>query len=65
VLKDTTIANPARNKRLEKVMATLEKMMGRGRKHTAPMMKLDWLRAVQEHVDLQDVDEVRARGDHN
>eukprot|EP00966_Prymnesium_polylepis_P136659 3157788-Prymnesium_polylepis.2 len=46
-------------------MATLEKMMGRGRKHTAPMMKLDWLRAVQEHVDLQDVDEVRARGDHN
>ena len=41
-------------------MATLEKMMGRGRKHSTPMMKLEYVRAVQEAVDLSDVDEVRA-----
>ena len=53
------MANPARNKQLLKVMATLEKMMGRGRKHTTAMMKLECLRAVQDAVDLSDVDEVR------
>jgi hypothetical protein len=60
VLKDSTIANPARNKRLLKVMSTLEKMMGRGRKNTAPMLQMDYLRAVQAAVNLSDVDEVRA-----
>ena len=60
VLKDSTIANPARNKRLLKVMSTLEKMMGRGRKNTTPMLKMDYLRAVQAAVNLSDVDEVRA-----
>ena len=59
VLKDTTIANPARNNRLSKVMTTLEKMMGRGRKHTTPMLREQILKAVNEEIDLEDVDEVR------
>ena len=58
VLKEMTIANPVRNKRLEKVMSTLEKMMGRARKHTTPMLRLEIVRAVQAEIDLEDVDEV-------
>ena len=58
VLKETKIANPARNKRLSKVMATLEKMMGRGRKHTTPMLREAILKAVHTELKLADPDEV-------
>jgi hypothetical protein len=44
---------------IAQVMATLEKMMGRGRKHTTPMLREAVLRAVHEQINLDDVDEVR------
>ena len=43
-------------------MSTLEKLMGRARKHTTPMLREEVLRAVHEEIDLDDlVDEVRGR----
>jgi hypothetical protein len=40
VLKDTQIANPARNVRMKKVLKTMARKLGRGRKHSPVMMQV-------------------------
>jgi hypothetical protein len=40
VLKDTQIANPARNLRLKKVLKTMARKLGRGRRHSPVMMEV-------------------------
>ena len=38
-LKDTQIANPARNVRMKKVLKTMARKLGRGRRHSPVMMQ--------------------------
>ena len=57
-MKDSTTANPWRNARLGKVMATLVRKLGRHTKHKPRMLQLAFLKAVLETMDLDDTDEV-------
>jgi hypothetical protein len=58
VLKDTEIANPARNYRIENMLKTMAAKLGRGRKHVPKALQLSMLQAILETVDLDDTEEV-------
>lgn len=58
VLKDTCIANPARNVRIENMLKTMARKLGRGRKHVPKALQLSIVKAVLETTDLDDTEEV-------
>ena len=58
MLKDTRIANPARNARLEKVMKTMARKCTRARYYSPELMREEYVRAVCECVDWDDAEEV-------
>ena len=58
VLQDTNIANPFRNKKIEKMKSTMAKHLGRGRRYVPLMMQKAFVEAVLQTVDLDDAEEV-------
>ena len=58
VLKDSNVANPARNVRLEKVQKIMAKKLGRHRKHSPEVIKVAYVRAVYACMDLGNAEEV-------
>jgi len=58
VLKDTKIANPARNARLLKVMKTLARKCSRARLYSPEVLAAEYVRAAFECVDWDDTEEV-------
>ena len=56
-LKNTSIANPARNPRIKRMLKSLEKRLGRTRKHVPEGLKKQILKDVLENIDLENTEE--------
>jgi hypothetical protein len=57
-LKNSSIANPARNPRIKRMLKSLEKRLGRTRKHVPMGLKKQILKDVLENIDLENTEEV-------
>ena len=58
VLQDTSTANPFRNVKIERMLKTMAKHLGRGRRHVPEMMKLEFVKAVLLTTRLDETEEV-------
>ena len=58
VLRDTKVANPARNYRLQRLQKTLAKRLTRHRQHSPAVMEREFVRACYDNMDPRDTEEV-------